>query len=110
MPPTSTSRRAIRIQKRSLAPIPIPDPLAKRVRKPLSGTVPSAANPPSGCNFRTRCPYAQELCALEEPPLTEIAGGRSVACHFADELDLTGFSRGETKDLPVYSTPLENDA
>ncbi len=93
-----------------LGAIPIPDPLAKRVRKPLSGTVPSAANPPSGCNFRTRCPYAQELCALEEPPLTEIAGGRSVACHFADELDLTGFSRGEMKDLPVYSTPLENGA
>ena len=93
-----------------LGAIPIPDPLAKRARKPLSGTVPSAANPPSGCNFRTRCPYAQELCALEEPPLTELAGGRSVACHFADELDLTGFSRGETKDLPVYSAPLQTDA
>ena len=63
-----------------LGAIPIPDPLAKRVRKPLSGTVPSAANPPSGCNFRTRCPYVQELCAIEEPPLTELrAIARSLA-------------------------------
>ena len=87
-----------------LGAIPIPDPLAKRTRKPLTGTVPSAANPPSGCNFRTRCAYAQDLCAREEPPLTQVAGDRSVACHFADELELTGFTRGGRSRLPLHST------
>lgn len=87
-----------------LGAIPIPDPLAKRTRKPLTGTVPSAANPPSGCNFRTRCAYAQDICAREEPPLAQAAGDRSVACHFADELELTGFSRGGTSRLPIHSS------
>ena len=91
-----------------LGAIPIPDPLAKRTRKPLTGAVPSAANPPSGCNFRTRCPYAQDLCAREEPPLTALPGDRHVACHFADELDLVGFSRGQAQDLPVYGAPPTN--
>ena len=86
-----------------LGAIPIPDPLAKRTRKPLTGTVPSAANPPSGCNFRTRCPYVQEICASEEPPLTALPNERYVACHFADELDLAGFTRGEKGRLPVHS-------
>ena len=84
-----------------LGAIPIPDPLAKRTRKPLTGTVPSAANPPSGCNFRTRCSYAQELCARKDPPLTQVGGDRSVACHFADELELTGFAGGGRSSLPV---------
>jgi len=86
-----------------LGAIPIPDPLAKRRRKPLTGTVPSAANPPSGCNFRTRCAYAQEVCAREDPPLTQIVGDRSVACHFADELELTGYASGGMPGLPVPS-------
>ena len=86
-----------------LGAIPIPDPLAKRTRKPLTGTVPSAANPPSGCNFRTRCAYAQDICARDEPPLAQVEGDRSVACHFADELELTGFSRGGTSRLPIHS-------
>ena len=86
-----------------LGAIPIPDPLAKRARKPLTGTVPSAANPPSGCNFRTRCPYVQDICASEEPPLAALPNERYVACHFADELDLVGFTRGETSRLPVHS-------
>ena len=86
-----------------LGAIPIPDPLAKRTRKPLTGTVPSAANPPSGCNFRTRCAYAQDLCAREEPPLKQVAGDRSVACHFAEELALTGFASGAASRLPIHS-------
>ena len=89
-----------------LGAIPVPDPLAKRTRKPLTGTVPSAADPPSGCNFRTRCPYVQDLCSREEPPLAAIPGNRFVACHFADELDLAGFARGQSKDLPIYTAPL----
>jgi len=64
--------------------VPIPDPERERnrVRIPLTGELPSATDPPSGCRFRTRCPWARERCAAEEPPLE--AG---VACHFWREIE-----------------------
>jgi peptide/nickel transport system ATP-binding protein len=68
-----------------LASVPVPDPVgrADRQRVPLGGDVPSPVNPPSGCRFRTRCPMAEDICAVEEPPLRLVAGGHT-ACHFAD--------------------------
>ncbi|WP_219416503.1 ABC transporter ATP-binding protein [Pseudonocardia nigra] len=57
---------------------------------PLKGELPSPIDPPSGCRFRTRCPYAEDRCAAEVPPLRELMPGRWVACHFAESLDLRG--------------------
>jgi peptide/nickel transport system ATP-binding protein len=65
-----------------LASIPEPDPDQRGKHKALSGELPSPLHPPSGCRFRTRCPYAQDLCAEQEPPLRDIAPGHQVACHF----------------------------
>jgi len=65
-----------------LASIPEPDPDHTSDHKALTGELPSPLNPPSGCRFRTRCPYAQQRCADEEPLLRELAPGHQVACHF----------------------------
>jgi oligopeptide transport system ATP-binding protein len=68
-----------------LSAIPIPDPVleAKRQRTILEGDVPSAANPPIGCNFNTRCPVRQDRCFKDDPELRELSAGHWVACHFA---------------------------
>jgi oligopeptide/dipeptide ABC transporter ATP-binding protein len=66
-----------------LSAVPSPDPAVERTRSRiiLSGELPSAANPPSGCRFRTRCPLATEICTREEPALEAKASGGLVACH-----------------------------
>ncbi|HEX3461615.1 MAG TPA: oligopeptide/dipeptide ABC transporter ATP-binding protein [Acidimicrobiales bacterium] len=65
-----------------MASIPEPDPEHRSEHKALTGELPSPLHPPSGCRFRTRCPYAQQRCADEEPLLRDIAPGHQVACHF----------------------------
>jgi len=68
-----------------LSAIPIPQPGAKRERMLLQGDVPNPIDPPSGCRFRTRCPYARERCAQEVPALRS-TDGHGVACHFWEEI------------------------
>ncbi|MCY4020563.1 MAG: ABC transporter ATP-binding protein [Chloroflexi bacterium] len=74
-----------------LSAIPRPDP-----DRPLpetggiEGELPDPANPPSGCYFHPRCPYAEQICREQQPPLMEIAPNHTAACHFAEELALQG--------------------
>jgi oligopeptide/dipeptide ABC transporter ATP-binding protein len=63
---------------------PIPDPRAKRERIVLQGDVPSPVNPPSGCAFHTRCPFAFDRCKVETPELKASGDGRRVACHLVN--------------------------
>ncbi len=72
--------------KALLSAIPIPDPTVRRERIVLKGDLPSPANPPSGCRFHTRCPMAQEICKVEEPPLRDVGDGHLSACHFAEDV------------------------
>ena len=67
-----------------IAAVPDPDPRARRAEQELRGEVPSAIDPPSACRFHPRCPLAQAICKVEEPPLRELPDGRLVACHFAE--------------------------
>lgn len=72
-----------------ISAIPIADPRTSRQSKRivLSGDVPSPVNPPSGCRFRTRCPYADERCAAETPAWQEVSKGHYAACHHLDRVN-----------------------
>lgn len=70
--------------KALLAAIPVPDPDVPSMVGTLSGDVPSPLDPPKGCCFHTRCPYADERCRTEVPKLHEIEPGHTVACHKFD--------------------------
>ncbi|MBO0741984.1 MAG: ATP-binding cassette domain-containing protein [Hyphomicrobiaceae bacterium] len=79
-----------------LSAVPVPAPGAARTRIILKGDVPSPINPPSGCRFHTRCPYAFERCRAEEPALRPTPGGHLAACHL--------------NDLPATQNPLATAA
>jgi peptide/nickel transport system ATP-binding protein len=79
------SRPAHPYTKGLIDTVPVADPAAERAKEHqgVRGELPSAIAPPSGCRFRTRCPFAQEKCAAEEPPLRPFsAEGHQAACHF----------------------------
>ena len=68
--------------KALLSAVPVPDPERKMQRIILRGDIPSPANPPKGCKFHTRCPYAKEVCVEKEPVYRDYGGGHYAACHF----------------------------
>jgi len=70
-----------------MSAIPIPNPKLQRKRIILTGDVPSPLNPPTGCRFHPRCPYARERCSVETPELRELEPDHFVACHFGDEIN-----------------------
>ena len=70
-----------------LSAVPVPEPGKARTRVVLKGDVPSPINPPSGCRFHTRCPFAFDRCRTEEPALKPVAPGQSAACHLNDGPD-----------------------
>jgi len=69
-----------------LSSVPVPDPTFEREQLIISGDIPSASNPPSGCAFHTRCPFKKEQCASVVPKLQEVKPGHYVACHLYDAL------------------------
>lgn len=75
--------------KSLVSAIPTPDPHISRNthRIVLEGDVPSPLNPPSGCRFRTRCPYATDICSKEEPKFEEVSPGHFAACHNLDKIN-----------------------
>ena len=70
-----------------LSAVPIPDPKLERSRERImvKGELPSPINPPSGCVFRTRCPFAIDICAIEKPTFAHFTKTKQVACHKYDE-------------------------
>lgn len=68
-----------------LESIPIPDPEVKKEMEMIEGDIPNALNPPDGCRFHVRCPYAKEICRVEEPMMKEILPNHFCSCHVTEE-------------------------
>ena len=91
-----------------LSAVPEPDPRRRKKRIVLRGDVPSPANPPSGCRFRTRCWLFEQLgrpenCVEVEPPLVDQGGGQSAACHWTDKITTDSIARAAQTAAPVSS-------
>lgn len=67
--------------KALLNAIPVPDPVTRREKLKVEGSIPSPIDPPKGCRFHTRCPFKKEACSRDEPPLVYMGDGHFVACH-----------------------------
>ena len=67
--------------KALLSAVPVPDPTEKRRRIEIIGGVPAAVDPPPGCRFANRCPYAMDVCRQEDPSVKDVGGGHLVACY-----------------------------
>jgi oligopeptide/dipeptide ABC transporter ATP-binding protein len=96
-----------------IATIPVPEPEVARANRGagIKGELPSPIKPPSGCRFRTRCPYAQDLCAAEEPELRSFGPGHVAACHFAlQPPDLTPDQPADAAPSSAATTSLPSDA
>ena len=78
--------------------IPVPDPDAKMNRVVLQGSIPSPANPPSGCKFHTRCSQCMEKCKKEAPEAIDMGNGHYVVCHLYDDLKKTGHKAAGQKE------------
>jgi peptide/nickel transport system ATP-binding protein len=78
-----------------MSAVPKPDPRARSKRIVLTGDVANPASPPPGCYFHPRCHYAQAICSQEQPVLQDLGDEHWVACHFAEELELSGLQAGE---------------
>ncbi len=77
-----------------LSAVPEPDPTKKKQRVILQGDIPSPVNPPSGCTFHTRCPFATDLCKAEAPEWRDTGNEHFVACHHVDKLKATSSTQG----------------
>lgn len=98
-----------------LSAVPVPHPRLKEMRRRiiLHGDMPSPAHPPAGCNFHTRCPYAQEICRHVEPPMESVDDTSGVACHLHGEgaalqgvltpASLSNGQHDDNRDVPVPS-------
>lgn len=69
-----------------ISAVPVPDPTTKRSEIVIKGEIPSPINPPSGCRFHTRCPIAEEICSIKEPPLVDHGDEHYAACHLIGTL------------------------
>jgi oligopeptide transport system ATP-binding protein len=93
-----------------LSAVPVLDPHARaqKTRIMLTGDVPSPANPPSGCRFRTRCWKAQDICATDPPELVDRGQGHPVACHFAESVQVVGTDDHVPQPTSALSEPVQS--